>query len=612
MFRGRGDSARLRLLPYFVVLALPIVIGVWAFANFAARNARHEIDTRLQTSLTVAIGEYGNVLNQAQARVEALAGSRSIQRDLARRDRGKLLRVAKKTPNAAVFMRGILVAGHAQTIFPSRSVDIIIGRRKLGRVSIGVPLDRTLLARLARDARLASGERLVAVRGRAVVGDSAGQRGRVRLPQGLGVVRFGNSTYRAVSLRPVRGRSDLRLGVLKPQESVSSAEWRARRRILLAGLAILGGIGFAAYGTAPAIARTRLSRQQRAQAAQVLEHVRDGVFLLDRKGKIRFWNPGAEAITGLAAKSVEGKSPELIFRGWSSASPDDAALGTDRPPRHPSEETTAYEIDGRKLWLSLSGVEFPEGTVYAFRDQTERYRLEEARGDFVATVSHELRTPLASVHGAAATLRERGAALPDATRRNLLDVIFEQSDRLAHLVEQILIANQLSFGNVQLVEKQFDAAELARRAVDSLRTIVPKRVALELSAPEQLPAVFADPERTYQVVVNLIDNAVKYSPGGGLVDIRLAQRDGYVRLSVRDQGLGIPAQEQERIFEKFYRLDASMSRGIGGSGLGLYICRELVTLMNGRFDVRSRPGVGSIFSFDLPLAGSQTPSQTPA
>jgi len=120
--------------------------------------------------------------------------------------------------------------------------------------------------------------------------------------------------------------------------------------------------------------------------------------------------------------------------------------------------------------------------------------------------------------------------------------------------------------------------------------------------------VVGDPAKTRNVLTNLLDNAIKYSPDGGCIDVILAQEAGRLRFTVRDQGLGIPHSEQERIFEKFYRLDAAMSRGVGGSGLGLYICRELVGRMNGRIWVSSEPGAGSSFSFELPLAEAQVPA----
>jgi PAS domain S-box-containing protein len=367
--------------------------------------------------------------------------------------------------------------------------------------------------------------------------------------------------------------------------------------VLLAGLALLGGVALAAYALAPTFARSRYAQAQRAQAAQVLSHVGDGIFLVEPEGTIGFWNPAAEALTGLTAAEALKRRPDELFRRWRTNAPRATP-----PDERPVTNTGLYEVNGRELRLSISGVESPNGTVYAFRDLTEEYRLEETRADFVATVSHELRTPLASIHGAANTLRTRDEQLEPGTRRKLLEIVFEQSERLAHLVDQILLANQLSSGTAHVERRSFDAGGATRDAVEGLRHALPSEMQLELHVPPRDVRAVGDPDRVRQVIVNLVENAGKYSPGGGRIDVVLAAANGSVRFSVRDEGLGIPPAERERIFEKFYRLDASMSRGVGGSGLGLFICRELVELMEGRIWVTSEPGMGSTFTFELPNA----------
>ncbi|HWH06542.1 MAG TPA: ATP-binding protein, partial [Gaiellaceae bacterium] len=144
------------------------------------------------------------------------------------------------------------------------------------------------------------------------------------------------------------------------------------------------------------------------------------------------------------------------------------------------------------------------------------------------------------------------------------------------------------------------------------RTHLPENVALELDAPDNLPLVAADAGQLRQVLTNLVDNAVKYSPGGGTVTLGVTGGDGAVRFAVTDRGLGIPAAEQRRIFEKFYRLDPDMTRGIGGTGLGLYICRELVRRMEGQIWVESTHGRGSTFVVELPAAGRVRGGRRPA
>jgi signal transduction histidine kinase len=263
-----------------------------------------------------------------------------------------------------------------------------------------------------------------------------------------------------------------------------------------------------------------------------------------------------------------------------------------------SSETVPIDVAGRELWLSMVAVALDDDTVYAFRDATHDRRLEKLRSEFVATISHELRTPLASLHGAAMTLREHD--LPAQTQDDLLEMIAEQSNRLANLVEEILVAGQLDSGSLRIVADTFDPEELARGVVTVARSRVGEETTIEIVAPSVVPKVHGDSERTRQVLLNLLDNAIKYSPSGGRIEVELTAVADQLRFSVHDEGLGIPVGEQERVFDKFYRLDPDQRRGIGGTGLGLYICRELVRSMHGRIWVESEPGKGTTFAFELP------------
>jgi len=271
-------------------------------------------------------------------------------------------------------------------------------------------------------------------------------------------------------------------------------------------------------------------------------------------------------------------------------------------PGRSRAETLPLDIEGRELWLSISGVGFSEGTVYAFRDLTEERRVEQLKTEFVATASHELRTPLAAVYGAAMTLRRPDIGRDPAVQARLLAVIAEESDRLARTINDILWASKLETGQLELSIESFDIAESAAQIVAAIRAFISESVSVELRDSGPLPPVAGDQDKVRQVLTNLIDNAVKYSPDGGRVEVKLERRDRHVRVSIRDEGLGIPPSEQARIFEKFYRLDPNLTRGVGGTGLGLYICRELVRHMDGRVWVDSVEGEGSTFFFELPLA----------
>jgi signal transduction histidine kinase len=169
-------------------------------------------------------------------------------------------------------------------------------------------------------------------------------------------------------------------------------------------------------------------------------------------------------------------------------------------------------------------------------------------------------------------------------------------------VNDILWASRLDAERLQLSIVSCDARELARTIVDAARAHLPAGIELTLASEAELPPVAGDPDKVRQVLANLVDNAIKYSPDGGPVEVAVARRDHAVRFSVRDRGLGIPAGDQRRIFDKFYRLDPNLTRGVGGTGLGLYICRELVRRMDGSIWVESRVGEGSRFTFELPSA----------
>jgi two-component system sensor histidine kinase VicK len=166
----------------------------------------------------------------------------------------------------------------------------------------------------------------------------------------------------------------------------------------------------------------------------------------------------------------------------------------------------------------------------------------------------------------------------------------------------VLWASRLESGRTEVAMAKLDAGELAREVVDAARANLPAGVSLELAFEDGPPAALGDSEKVKQVLVNLVENAVKYSPDGGRIAVRLAPHDGHVRFAVEDEGLGIPASEQRRIFEKFHRLDPNLTRGVGGTGLGLYICRELLHRMNGEIWVQSEVGKGSTFVFELPRA----------
>jgi signal transduction histidine kinase len=226
--------------------------------------------------------------------------------------------------------------------------------------------------------------------------------------------------------------------------------------------------------------------------------------------------------------------------------------------------------------------------------------LDRLKDEFIAIVSHELRTPLASVYGAALTLQRH--ELEPESRDSMLAIIYRESDRLARLVNDVLWVNRLETGRVETRIESCEPVVLAESVIEAARAHLPPGLALELAPSADVPPVAADADKVEQVLGNLIENAVKYSPNGGCVEVSVAPGEGSVTFAVRDEGIGIPPDEHARIFEKFHRLDPNLTNGVSGTGLGLYIARELVQQMNGRIWVMSEAGQGSTFAFELPAA----------
>ena len=358
---------------------------------------------------------------------------------------------------------------------------------------------------------------------------------------------------------------------------------------------------------AAAEAAARAVAAEREQAANVLDAVGDGIFLVDRDGIVRLWNRAATLVTGLGSAAVRDKPVTEVFPEWDAlvaripvAEHGAAARGATLPAR----------VGTRDLWLSFVAVRSADGIVYAFRDLTGERRLEEEKSDFIATISHELRTPMAAVYGAAQTLLSRDAELTPSQKREMLEMVTTQAARLGQITEAVLLTTQLDRGTLAVDREAVDVAELTRSTVDAMRPQLPPSAEVDVEVAPEVGAATGARDRIQQVLVNLLDNAVKYG-GDGRVRIRVEPANGAVRILVVDSGPGIPFAEQQRIFEKFYRSGPELTRAQGGTGLGLYISRELVQRMGGRLDVRSAPGAGATFVVELPRADIEAHLFTP-
>jgi two-component system phosphate regulon sensor histidine kinase PhoR len=382
-----------------------------------------------------------------------------------------------------------------------------------------------------------------------------------------------------------------------------------QRRTFLRAVALLGVAGVVALGIALFLIRrvperlrrlyaaeeqARIRAEQGANAARALAHVSDAVVMLDGDSRIRSWNTAAEELFGITADAALGHPAAGVF-------PEFHVL-----LERAGSDLTPVRIGGEERWLAIAVSRFDDGTVVTLRDATAEHTLERARADFVTTASHELRTPLTAVYGGIQTLLERDLDVPQRSR--LLRMISQESEHLAQIVDQLLVTAEIDRGRLRLEETECDVVALCSSVLEAAEARKPEAIRLELVAPRPARPLACDPPRLKQVLVNLVENAIKYSPGGGRVQVRVADGPDRIRIEVTDQGLGIPPSEQGRIFEKFYRLDADMTRGVGGSGLGLYISREIVEQMGGELSVRSRRGAGSTFMVMLPRVRTSEPA----
>jgi two-component system phosphate regulon sensor histidine kinase PhoR len=238
--------------------------------------------------------------------------------------------------------------------------------------------------------------------------------------------------------------------------------------------------------------------------------------------------------------------------------------------------------------------------VFVFHDVTELKRLEHVRKDFVANVSHELRTPLTSIKGYLEALLD-GAKDDPQKCQQFLKVAQQHADQLNNLITDLLQLSQIESGRYEWRRERINPQGFIRTAVELMKPIAEKKQqSLTVSAGSQLPQITGDPDKLTQVLINLLDNAVKYTPAGGKIDVEARRSGDAVEIIVSDTGLGIPKKDLHRIFERFYRADRARSRDLGGTGLGLSIVKHIVEAHGGTIHAQSEMGKGSKLTIILP------------
>jgi len=336
----------------------------------------------------------------------------------------------------------------------------------------------------------------------------------------------------------------------------------------------------------------------------ILEGIADGVIVFDNQGRAIVANPAISRILDQPQEEILGRGiEELMARGVSA---DDQKmvlnLLKDRQVRRSSVK---FGWGEKTLSVSFAPVHDARGqvsgTVAVFRDFTREAEIDRMKSDFVSIVSHELRTPLTSIKGYLDLLLMGTSGPINKRQESFLRITRDNAERLHDLVSDLLDISRIESGRIDLDVQVVSVPEIIRRVADNLRMEFSARnLTLTLDVPPRVPEVFGDPDRLEQILTNLLSNAYKYTRQGGAT-VRVRTRDSVLQIDVIDTGIGISKQDQEKLFTRFFRAEDTTVRQQAGTGLGLHITRSLVEMHGGQIWVKSEPGVGSTFSFTLPL-----------
>lgn len=412
-----------------------------------------------------------------------------------------------------------------------------------------------------------------------------------RLLQADPVLAAGYASYVGV---PLVGPEGAVHGVL----SVYTKAPRMWREEEVEALAAFAGNASAALSSAELYQDVALEKER---SVAILSNIADGIVAVDRDGQVVLWNAAAERITGVPAGEALGRTPSEVLQ---------RDLESDRESSA-GERLVSIRRGGEEIWLSLTEAIMRDpagavaGRIFAFRDISAERVVEQMKSEFVSNVSRELRSPLTSIYGFAETLLRDDVLFGEEERSTFLGYIASEAGRLTAIVDRLLAVARLDSGDLQVQLAPTDVSAVVSEVVSSAK----QSLALDghefvLELPPEPLDVAADREKLRQIVTDLVENAVKYSPGGGTVRVAARRRDDTVEVSVHDEGIGIPEAEQGRIFAKFYRAESGgRDLASGGTGLGLFIAKELLAAMRGRIWVSSREGEGSSFMFSLPLSG---------
>lgn len=343
-----------------------------------------------------------------------------------------------------------------------------------------------------------------------------------------------------------------------------------------------------------------IAEKNRIQA--ILASMANGVIAMDPWGRVILVNPVVEKLFGITQEASRGKNILRIIHNNELERMINHALETGQPI---DKMVEIHAPEPLIFYISVTPLKNGDaehaGLVAVFKDITERKRVEEMRSDFVANVSHELRTPLTSIRGFAETLLD-GAMEDPKVARSFLEIINTETERLSRLIDELLNLSKIEDKKTVPNWQTLEISDLINRAVAILKpSALEKEITIDVDAPEPLPLFEGDADMLCQVLINLIDNSISYTQAGGEIRIRASAGPHELKVDVQDNGIGIPQESLHRVFERFYRVDKARSREQGGTGLGLSIVKHIIDAHHGSVQVESTVGVGSTFSFVLPL-----------
>lgn len=324
-------------------------------------------------------------------------------------------------------------------------------------------------------------------------------------------------------------------------------------------------------------------------------HMTDGVAAFTTAGRLIHMNPATESLLGV--RMEDSLTFDELFADLDMLGSDETAMR--------SFLTSEITRRGRVLSVTLApygALDGEGGVIAVIHDITEQRRLDDARREFVANVSHELRTPLTNIRSYTETLLDAAGDIPLETEKQFLGVISGESERMARIVTDLLTLSRLDYGRMELRMTRFSLVDMLQKVAGAMKlTVENSGHELAVDTAAGLPKIVGDRERLEQVVVNILSNAVKYTPAGGHIRLSAREVDGRrVRISIEDDGVGIPKQDVPRLFERFYRVDKARSREAGGTGLGLAIAKEIVEQHEGKIALASEYGKGTTVTITLP------------